>query len=526
MRKKWTALILVLLMLPMAVVFADQPGWAELQMERQYVVIGGEQQITIHSHVEPGGKGGYCDAVYAVELTGEETPEELDRMAVELVESGAEPLWGGSKHCYHGGMYVTDVDYTFRAGDWEPGSYLYVCYAFGCAGGSYNHLLTPYYERISTMAVRVTDGSGLELEYALLDPAGRQTVSFAAGEDVELDLNGGPVTLQLLSGVEHPTEFITGLEAEYPKNQAADAFRFDGETLVIEPRYCGSGSITVNIAGYLGGSRQETVFFNLPCAPRRERETVLENTCTEDGLTADPCHGFGVNCESWFDEAVLPAAGHVLSEIEELVTAPTATQPGLALGTCQMCRISDAEQVLEPVFSDVAADGFYSPALDYCYDRGWVTGVSADAFAPENSCMRAQVVTFLWRAAGEPEPVSGENPFADVKEGDFYYNAVLWAVENGITTGTDETHFSPFAVCNRAQVVTFLWRAFGQPECAATEHPFTDVESGSWYEQPVLWAVENGITAGMSADSFGPVAQCNRAQIVTFLYRAYYERAK
>ena len=132
-------------------------------------------------------------------------------------------------------------------------------------------------------------------------------------------------------------------------------------------------------------------------------------------------------------------------------------------------------------------------------------------------------MTFLWRAAGKPEPTMTGNPFTDVSEGDFYYKAVLWAVENGITNGTDAAHFSPMGVCNRAQVVTFLWRALGQPGFEAAEQPFTDVPAGSFYEQPVLWAVENGITAGMTATSFGPNANCNRAQIVTFLYRAYAE---
>ena len=150
-----------------------------------------------------------------------------------------------------------------------------------------------------------------------------------------------------------------------------------------------------------------------------------------------------------------------------------------------------------------------------------MTGVTADRFAPADVCVRAQVVTFLWRAAGAPEPELEENPFVDVPEGAFYHDAVLWAVENGITTGTDATHFSPAGVCNRAQVVTFLWRVFGQPDPEGTEQPFTDVKAGSWYELPVLWAVENGVTSGVSPTTFNPGAQCIRAQIVTFLYRAY-----
>ena len=108
-----------------------------------------------------------------------------------------------------------------------------------------------------------------------------------------------------------------------------------------------------------------------------------------------------------------------------------------------------------------------------------------------------------------------------VKPTDFYYKPVLWAVENGITSGMDATHFGPTVYCNRAQVVTFLYRTMGSPEIESAENPFTDVAHGSFYEKPVLWAVVNGVTSGMSATSFGPSSICNRAQIVTFLYRAF-----
>ena len=135
--------------------------------------------------------------------------------------------------------------------------------------------------------------------------------------------------------------------------------------------------------------------------------------------------------------------------------------------------------------------------------------------------MRAVVVTFLWKAAGSPEPETTENPFTDVKEGAYYYKAVLWAYENKITSGLTETTFGPTALCNRAQVVTFLYNAMGKPEVNSTEHKFTDVEEGKFYYQAMLWAVENNVTAGLTATTFGPSAICNRAQVVTFLYRAY-----
>jgi hypothetical protein len=129
-------------------------------------------------------------------------------------------------------------------------------------------------------------------------------------------------------------------------------------------------------------------------------------------------------------------------------------------------------------------------------------------------------VTFLWRAKGEPEPQSTKNPFVDVKNTDYFYKAVLWAVEQGITTGMDATHFYPNASCTRAQAVTFLWRAEGSPAAAAQSSPFTDVQNPeAYYYTPVLWAVENGIAAGTGGGLFSPDLSCTRGQIVTFLYR-------
>ena len=172
-------------------------------------------------------------------------------------------------------------------------------------------------------------------------------------------------------------------------------------------------------------------------------------------------------------------------------------------------------------FRDVPLGSFYEEPVLWALEKGVTTGASADTFNPDGQCLRAQVVTFLWRAEGCPKPDSEENPFVDVKPGDFYYDAVLWAVGKGITTGSDATHFNPMGVCNRAQVVTFLYRAFEKPPVEDAGNPFTDVPAGAFYEAPVLWAVTNGITNGLSSTQFGPDAACNRAQVVTFLYRAY-----
>lgn len=171
-----------------------------------------------------------------------------------------------------------------------------------------------------------------------------------------------------------------------------------------------------------------------------------------------------------------------------------------------------------PAFGDVKETDYFCDPVSWAVDNGITAGTSASTFSPTNTCTRAQVVTFLWRAAGEPI-VKSEKPFTDVPETEYYYDAVLWAVEKGITLGISATEFAPESPCTRAQVATFLWRYAGNPAPASAENPFQDVSSGEYYYTPVLWAVENGITAGTASGTFSPNAPCTRAQIVTFLYR-------
>ena len=176
----------------------------------------------------------------------------------------------------------------------------------------------------------------------------------------------------------------------------------------------------------------------------------------------------------------------------------------------------------EPMdFNDVFPYSFYYNPVLWAVNQGITSGTSDTTFSPAASCNRAQAVTFLWAAAGKPEPALTEHSFVDVPKGSFCEKAVLWAVEKGITTGTDETHFSPLTVCNRATIVTFLYKALGSPEITAAENPFEDIPAESWYTAPVLWALENGITSGTDATHFTPAATCIRAQMVTFLHKAY-----
>ena len=171
-------------------------------------------------------------------------------------------------------------------------------------------------------------------------------------------------------------------------------------------------------------------------------------------------------------------------------------------------------------FVDVKASDYYYDAVLWAAQNGITSGTDAVHFTPDGVCSRAQAVTFLWRAAGSPAPKSVSMPFTDVPKGSYYEMAVLWAVENGITKGTSDTTFSPDATCSRAQIVTFLWRSQKSPAVGSV-NPFTDVSANAYYTDAVLWAVEDNITKGTTATTFSPDADCSRAQIVTLLYRAY-----
>ncbi len=171
-------------------------------------------------------------------------------------------------------------------------------------------------------------------------------------------------------------------------------------------------------------------------------------------------------------------------------------------------------------FLDVDKNAFYCDAVGWAVENNVTNGVRPDTFGPNAVCTRAQVVTFLWRAMGSPAPTVQSCPFTDVKESSYYRDAVLWALENEITTGTSPDAFSPEKGCTRAQVVTFLWRAKGKPDPEAEGSAFTDVSERKFYTDAVAWAVKNNITKGMTDTTFAPDSTCTRGQIVTFLYRA------
>ena len=173
-------------------------------------------------------------------------------------------------------------------------------------------------------------------------------------------------------------------------------------------------------------------------------------------------------------------------------------------------------------FVDIKASDYFYDAVLWAAEKGITGGTDSTHFTPGGICTRAQAVTFLWRAAGSPAPKSTAMPFTDVAAGSYYEQAVLWAVENGITKGTSDTTFSPNATCSRAQIVTFLWRSQKSP-AAGSVNPFTDVSADAYYADAVLWAVKESVTSGTTATTFSPNTNCTRAQIVTFIYRAMAE---
>ena len=181
-------------------------------------------------------------------------------------------------------------------------------------------------------------------------------------------------------------------------------------------------------------------------------------------------------------------------------------------------KASFVEEASEQIFKDVPANAYYYEAVKWAQEKGITGGIGNGLFGPNDPCTRAQIVTFLWRAAGSPEPETRAMPFTDIPVGSYYYDAVLWAVENDITKGTSDTTFSPNMTCTRAQIVAFLWRSEKSP-AAGTANPFADVKSTAYYADAVLWAAKEDITKGTTNTTFSPGADCTRAQIVTFLWR-------
>ena len=227
-------------------------------------------------------------------------------------------------------------------------------------------------------------------------------------------------------------------------------------------------------------------------------------------ITVDPDKGYELD-----ELTVTDSKGRELDLTDKGNGKYTFKMPGTRVEVEVSFKLIETEPEA-PAFADVPASAYYADAVKWAVEQGITSGTSTNTFSPDMSCTRAQIVTFLWRANGSPK-ADGANPFTDVSADAYYHDAVLWAVKQGITSGTSATTFSPDATVTRGQTVTFLYRAAGAP--AVTGGSFADVAADAYYADAVAWAVKEGITSGTGSNSFSPDAPCTRGQIVTFLYR-------
>lgn len=296
-----------------------------------------------------------------------------------------------------------------------------------------------------------------------------------------------------------------------------------------------------NGIGYTFDNKDIRVHYNLSSLSEHYKSEATPATCTEKGFTTYSC-----DCGYSYKDKYVDALGHdtelkdakkascvvggfsgnaVCKNCGETIEAGKNIPPlghDFKDGKCSRCGEKSAAATETNPFADVKTGSYYFDAVFWAYYHKpqIVKGVDKTHFAPDSTCTRAQIVTFLWRANGAQKLTKFKCNFKDVDKDAYYFNAVVWAVENGITNGVDETHFAPDRICSRAEAVTFLWRAQGEPDAASTKCTFKDVSKDAFYYYPMLWAVGKQVTLGFDDAHFAPNNDCTRGQIVTFIYRA------
>ena len=275
-----------------------------------------------------------------------------------------------------------------------------------------------------------------------------------------------------------------------------------------------SGGSTGPAPGGIGGGSSGTTTYsvNVPTVSNGTVTVNPRNAAKDATVTITVSPNQGYHLESL---TVTDKDGNTIELTKVDATKYTFKMPASRVEVKAVFAEGEAPAVS---FTDVAEGEYYYDAVKWAVDKGVTNGLTETTFGPNASCTRAQMVTFLWRAAGSPEPTATTTAFTDIDANEYYYKAVLWAVEKGITTGTTETTFSPNATVTRAQTVTFLYRYAGSPAVSGSNN-FTDLEAGEYYINAVQWAATNGITTGTTETTFSPANNCTRGQIVTFLYR-------
>ena len=438
--------------------------------------------------------------------------------AVGSDETMADGMYKATLHIYfNDGFYAADPDFAYDGNLTVPG--FEVDWAHGAGGSQAAMWIELMPQLVGTYKIHYDAGrgSGTMDDVVLHDAAEAiaSTPSFTPPEGAAFDhwgyqkangkigalIPGEQIPLNDLTGAEitltaiYSDKVVTTLKVTDPKQPVAGGTPAELGAVEALPDGIDTVTSTVQIDGApvtgkfeVGKSYSYTLNITLKkgYAPMRE--------LTPEGMVY-------TGQVEWDGFAVTP---------EKKVSCDAEGRWSVTLSGTSKCR-----------FVDVSPEDWFAESVDWAVDTGVTVGTSATHFSPNMTCTRAQVVTFLWRANHCPEPSGTANPFVDVTADRYYAKAVLWAVENGITQGVDKTHFGPNETCTRAQVVTFLWRANRKPDPKPeTENSFQDVSAEQYYYKAVLWAVENGITVGTTKTTFSPKEHCTRAQIVTFLYRA------
>lgn len=383
----------------------------------------------------------------------------------------------------------------------------------------------------NTMTITVIDST---TKVTAFTPEARMLSS--SGGSVEFTITGAylPDTGILIQANDSIKAMTTGTATEqkatltFPANDTENDQPYtvtnslDSRTaaVTVAKKYSGGGSSSGGGGGGGGGGGTAKSAYMITVENTKNGEVISNHKTADKGdtvtLTATPDKGYAVR------RIIVTDSSDQKLTLTEKDGKYTFTMPSSNVTVKTTFIMDKSKDEVPNPFEDVSANSYYYDAVQWAVKNGTTGGTSATTFSPDAPCTRAQAVTFLWRAAGSPAPSSTEMPFADVPADAYYRNAVLWAVENGITGGTSATTFSPDAPCSRGQIVAFLWRSKQSPMVAA-ENPFMDVNAADYYHNAVLWAAENGITGGTDANTFSPDAPCTRAQIVTFLYRALHK---
>lgn len=277
---------------------------------------------------------------------------------------------------------------------------------------------------------------------------------------------------------------------------------------VVEPT-CTAAGYTTHTCRYCGESYVDGERGKIP---HEYQKTVVAPTCTVKGYTSYTC----IHCQDSYRADYKDATSHRYGQVPRYASGASTVEKTYICIDCGR----EKKEILQNPFRDVEAGIYYYEPILWAADQGIAKGMTDVTFEPALECTRAQVLTFLWRSVGAPRAKTRTCPFTDVEPGSWYYEAVLWAVEQNITKGMSSTTFEPNTECTRAHVVTFLWRVAGQPKATKRTCSFTDVIKGEFYYDAMLWAVEQNITNGMGNNCFEPNTICTRGQVVTFLYRS------